>query len=140
MANTHPKNPLLRLVGVVTDLPEARVEEFVLNQNGALVSSLAAEDKKIRVIRRTRGRNNLINNVILEVSPAPWQRLQGRRLRIGYQVVEAYDQTQIMQCYNCMGFGHRARDCEKDPKCGHCAGAHDTRKCSEKTSPASCIN
>lgn len=140
VAQTRPKNPLLRLVGVTADLKDAKIEEAVLNQNRSHLVELSEEEKKVKVVRRIRGRSSALNNVILETSPILWQRLQGKKLRIGYQMVDALDQTPLIQCYNCLGFGHRARDCDKDTKCGHCAGPHDTRKCSVRNLPPRCTN
>lgn len=64
----------------------------------------------------------MLNNVILETSSIVWQRLQGKKLKIGYQIVDAVDQTPLIQCYNSLVFGRKARDCDNDTKCGHCAG------------------
>ena len=50
--------------------------------------------------------------------------------------VERYaPQTQIMQCFNCYEYGHRARECKNHRRCGRCAKEeHDTNKC-EETEP-----
>ena len=34
-----------------------------------------------------------------------------------------------MQCYNCQGFNHLARNCFSKPKCVVCAGAHSLKDC-----------
>ena len=47
--------------------------------------------------------------------------------------VERYaPQTQIMQCFNCYEYGHRARECKNHRRCGRCAKeGHDTNQCEE---------
>lgn len=34
-----------------------------------------------------------------------------------------------IQCFNCQRFGHIARNCTAEAKCGHCAGVHNSRSC-----------
>ena len=42
-------------------------------------------------------------------------------------------QFQIMQCYNCCEYGHRAANCKRKPRCGKCAGNHNTKECNNTT-------
>jgi hypothetical protein len=35
----------------------------------------------------------------------------------------------IRQCFSCQGWGHTQRGCGKSPKCGRCAGEHQTKQC-----------
>ncbi|KAI0993153.1 hypothetical protein K3495_g15031 [Podosphaera aphanis] len=44
-----------------------------------------------------------------------------------------------MQCYNCQKYGHIAKACTADAKCGHCAGTHNSRDCSKKQE-LRCVN
>ncbi|KAI1001063.1 hypothetical protein K3495_g7139 [Podosphaera aphanis] len=37
-----------------------------------------------------------------------------------------------MQCFNCQRYGHIAKMCTAEAKCGKCAGEHNTRECSGK--------
>ncbi|KAI1003133.1 hypothetical protein K3495_g5079 [Podosphaera aphanis] len=37
-----------------------------------------------------------------------------------------------MQCFNCQRYGHIAKMCTPEAKCGKCAGGHNTRECSGK--------
>jgi hypothetical protein len=46
--------------------------------------------------------------------------------------------TQIIQCYNCHAYGHRARDCKNHVRCGRCSGEHNTNGC--KATKAHCSN
>ena len=44
-----------------------------------------------------------------------------------------------IQCYNCQGLNHMATQCTQPAKCMKCAGAHDTRQCSD-TGTRACAN
>lgn len=135
------RNLLIRLVGVTKSLEDKQVEEAVFRQNGGLLLTVKTEDCSVKVVRRTNGRTPDICNVVLEVSPDLYRLLVDRKLRIGYQVVWALDQSPIVQCYRCMGYGHFVKECRSpDPGCGHCAGNHDSRQCPRKPDTPSCIN
>ena len=43
------------------------------------------------------------------------------------------------QCFGCQRFGHIAKMCTQGPKCGHCAGDHNTKDCKGKEE-ARCSN
>ncbi|KAI1005374.1 hypothetical protein K3495_g2840 [Podosphaera aphanis] len=38
----------------------------------------------------------------------------------------------LMQCFNCQKYGHIAKVCTANSKCGNCAGEHNTRVCPGK--------
>src|SRR5438045_4468754 len=46
-----------------------------------------------------------------------------------YQPVRFTPQFQVMQCFNCCEYGHRAANCKRKPRCGKCAGKHNTKAC-----------
>jgi hypothetical protein len=50
-----------------------------------------------------------------------------------YQPERFISQFQIMQCYNCYEYSHRAANCKRKPRCGKCAGNHNTKECNNTT-------
>jgi hypothetical protein len=44
----------------------------------------------------------------------------------------------IRQCFSCQEWGHTQRGCNKNPKCGRCAGEHQTKQC--KAEKERCVN
>ena len=66
----------------------------------------------------------------------------GNYIFVGLKRCKAYDRFWVAQCYHCQGFGHISSACPKknsNPVCAFCAGAHESKSCSEKHSPQ-CIN
>ncbi|CAG9135416.1 unnamed protein product [Plutella xylostella] len=126
------RRPLVRLIGVSKDLSDARVLEALRAQNKNLTDGLEHEELEMRVVRRTRGRTSIMHNIIVELGPKIWQRLCDQRVRVGYQVVNVVDQSPVVQCFKCMGYGHTARICRAEERCGHCGGAHETRSCPQR--------
>lgn len=141
ISTPRARNPLLKLIGVTHDMTDAKVMDALIKQNGNLLCGLPETDCHVRVVRRVRGRNGDSANVVVEVSPKMWARLKDQRLKMGYAIVSAFDQSPIMQCFKCMGFAHRASECKAiTSTCGYCQGDHDTRNCPNRSGPPSCKN
>jgi hypothetical protein len=75
----------------------------------------------------------------------PTQALQHEAIRkgviIGSQLYEArlYDHSlQVKQCFRCSAWGHTQGACGKQPRCGTCAGPHQTKDCPKER--VSCTN
>ncbi|CAK1601174.1 unnamed protein product [Parnassius mnemosyne] len=135
------KKPLLKLIGVTNDLSNAKLEEALFKQNAKLLKDVEKEKTKIKVLRRIKGRTSAVNNIIMEVSPNVWKAFKGQKVHVGYQIVPAIDQSPVIQCYRCMGFGHRAKECVADKQtCGYCAEDHDSRECLRSNGAPSCVN
>lgn len=132
------KRPLIRLVGVANDLNDAQIPVALVNQNKKLIPGVDSGD--LKVIRRTRGRASSLFNVILEVAPKVWASLRDQKVHLGYQIVPVLDQTPMLQCYNCMGFGHTARECRNVTTCGYCSGDHETRSCHNRNGNPTCCH
>ncbi|CAK1584020.1 unnamed protein product [Parnassius mnemosyne] len=134
------KNPQLRLVGVINDLDDVKLAKAITSQNRSLIEGLTEDQKAVKVIRRAKGRTREVINVILEVSPQIWNNLKNQKLRIGYQVVSCVDQSPLTQCYKCLSFNHKAKDCRNSLCCGYCAEGHDTREYQNRNSVPKCCN
>lgn len=133
-----PKKPLLRLLGVTKDMTDAKLVEAIRKQNSRLLSDIP-DTADLKVIRRVKCRNQNICNVILETDPLIWKALTEQKIRIGYQIITAIDQSPVRQCYKCLGFGHDAKRCTNNCTCGYCGEAHDSRQCQRQTGPR-CVN
>lgn len=122
------RSPQIRIIGVIPEFANEGIVDAIRKQNTRLIEG-AGNDNRIRFVRALKGRNDSIRNVIIEVSPQVWTVMQGQKIRIGYQSVLAVDQSPILQCFNCFGFGHRAAVCKASVRCAYCAEGHDTRSC-----------
>lgn len=132
------KRPLIKIIGVVDDLNDTQIPEAIIKQNRNLIEDASIE--QIRVQRRTKGRTKHLTNVILQVAPSIWHRLVDQKIHLGYQIVPVVDQSPIMQCFRCLGFGHTAKDCRNEQRCGHCTMDHDTRSCPSRNVQPRCLN
>ena len=62
----------------------------------------------------------------------------GDKLHIGLSVCKIFDHFHIKRCNRCQGYNHFQDKCEREPKCGKCAGDHDTEGCTSVQ--VKCIN
>ncbi|XP_061719986.1 uncharacterized protein LOC133527111 [Cydia pomonella] len=134
------RNPSLRIIGVIPEYASAKIEDAMIKQNVRLLDGIADEHKTVRYVRAVKGRNDSVRNAIVEVSPQMWTAMQGQKVRIGYQSVMAVDQSPVLQCFKCFGFGHRASECKSDARCAYCAEHHDTRSCNNRETVSRCVN
>ncbi|GBP33601.1 Retrovirus-related Pol polyprotein from type-1 retrotransposable element R1 [Eumeta japonica] len=94
------------------------------------------EKVEARVCYRRRARNPLECHPVLEVSPA----LHMRLIKAGFVYVElqrrpVWDQSPLVQCSRCLGFGHSRKFCRKqNDKYAHC-GATKQVSCAKAAKP-----
>ena len=129
------KKPTIVLKGVLKDITEDELQESVRKQN-------KFPDSVIKIKYKRRNRHPLLANVICEVSSDLYRSImESGRVNIGHQRVYADDVSPVIQCYNCMGFGHTKRFCElTKPACSHCAGNHTFKDCPKLNNQATCCN
>jgi hypothetical protein len=46
----------------------------------------------------------------------------------------------LVQCFKCCAYGHIAKHCRAEARCGHCSGFHETRDCPNNKEKAFCRN
>ncbi|CAK1553848.1 unnamed protein product [Leptosia nina] len=102
------------------------------------------EEERIIVRYRRRTRNPHANHVVLQVPPKMWQNItEAGKVHIDLQRVVAMDQTPLVQCSRCLGYGHGRRLCkEEQDTCSHCGGPHKKEACPDHQNgiKPSCIN
>lgn len=127
------KDPLLVLRSVLTINSDEDIVRALRNQNKDVFRSLDDGEDRIEVKYRRRARNPHTGHVVLSTSPAIWQRaLRVGSLRIDLQRVRVEDQTPLVQCTRCLGYGHGKRYCrETVDLCSHCGGPHLRAECSD---------
>ena len=46
----------------------------------------------------------------------------------------------LVQCFKCCAYGHIAKHCRAEARCGHCSGSHEIRDCTQNKEKAICTN
>ncbi|CAH2095694.1 unnamed protein product [Euphydryas editha] len=138
------RDPLLVLRGVLAVNTDGDVIKALRNQNRDLFNNLGPGEDRLLVKYRRRTRNPHLVNVVLSTSPTLWARITGvGSVHVDLMRVRAEDQSPLVQCTRCLGYGHGRKYC-KDPAdlCSHCGGPHLKAKCTDwlAGSPPSCRN
>lgn len=128
------KDPLIILRDVLSIHSDEEVIRALKNQNKGIFTDLQGKEDKITVKYRRKARNPHNAHIVLCVSPKIWRRAtEAKKLRIDLQQVKAEDQSPLVQCTRCLGFGHGKRFC-KEPAdlCSHCGGLHLRAECPDR--------
>lgn len=127
------KDPLVILKDVLTYNTEEEVIGALRKQNQKIFEGLTGDDDKMEVKYKRKSRNAITNHIVLRVSPKLWNRLvQKETIRIDMQRIHVSDQSPLVQCSQCLGYGHTKRLCKEEKEtCSHCAGPHTKIDCPE---------
>lgn len=125
------KDPLV----ILRDVQKYNTDEDVLsalrNQNKGLLGEWA--DLRMEIAYKKRTRNPNTHHIVMRVAPKIWQQLTGAgTVLVDLQRVRAEDQSPLVQCSLCLGYGHGRRFCKETvEKCSHCGGPHMKTECAD---------
>ncbi|GBO99371.1 hypothetical protein EVAR_598_1 [Eumeta japonica] len=135
-ADLKVAKPEMRLPTVIIrDVLRVNSDEDIVRslrtQNRHLSEGLDWDKVRARVCYRRRARNDLECHPVLEVSPELYHRLiKAGFVYVGLQRRPVWDQSPLVQCSRCLGYGHGKRYCkEVSERCAHCGGEHTGVTC-----------
>lgn len=136
------KDPLVILKNVFAFNSDEDVLTALRNQNKHILEG-RKEDSKLEIAYKKRTRNPHTNHLVLRVSPKIWQRMvEAGTVLIDLQRVRVEDQSPLVQCSLCLGYGHGRRFCKETAElCSHCGGPHLRTECADwlaGTTPVCC--
>lgn len=127
------RNPRIILFNVDQEVSDDDLINTIINQNPNVKTSLQEKDVKehIKLIfTKTTKYNDKF--AVLEVSPTIRTVLiTTGKLNIGYSRSTIKDHLHIIKCYNCLAFGHTAKECKEHTTCSKCGDHHDTKTCQD---------
>ncbi|GBP51308.1 hypothetical protein EVAR_34094_1 [Eumeta japonica] len=113
---------------VIRDVLRVKTDENVVKslstQNRHVTECLHWDKERVKVCYRRRARNDLECRPVLEVTPELYKRLiKAGYVYVGLQRRPVWDQSPLVQCSRCLGFGHGKQYCKDvSDKCAHCGG------------------
>jgi hypothetical protein len=138
------RDPMLVLKDVLKITPKEEIYQALRNQNRALFDGLDEIDTRMQMKFERRARNPHARHVVLAVAPKLWGRaLEMGTVRLDLQRVRVEDQSPLVQCSTCLGYGHGKKYCkETQERCSHCGGPHLRAECEVMLAglPPSCTN
>lgn len=138
------RDPLLVLRGVLSVHKDDDILKALKNQNKDLFAGIDKKEDRMEFRYRKRARNPHTCHAVISVSPVIWQRATTRKtVQIDLQPIRVEDQTPLVQCTRCLGYGHSKRYCTGPADlCSHCGGPHLKSECAEflAGTPPKCKN
>lgn len=130
-----PLKPRVKILGLSEAMGEEELITKLTKQNKGL------ESYNLKLVRMTKSdahRNNQ-KSAIIETDARGFDDLIDRqRVYIGWERCRVVEATDVMRCFNCSEYGHKAASCQKPACCPKCAGDHQVNECSSEF--AKCIN
>lgn len=137
-------NPLAKIKDVLSYHTDEEIVDYLWAQNKHLLNDIGEKDRTIRVRYRKRARNPHECHPILELSPTIHKKLtEAGTVYIGLQRRPIVDQSPLVQCTKCLGYGHTKAVCkEPNQACSYCGEAHTWEKCPKRLGHEApvCIN
>lgn len=133
----EPLKAVITILGVEEEECKGDLIKSMMSQNPELTSLVPDGGNVkdyIRVVRYARmGANARLWKVFIMVSANARVRLNElKQVYIGYKRVRVVDDTPLLQCFKCLGFGHLSMHCKNTERCGYCAEGHRTNECPVK--------
>ncbi|KPJ05926.1 hypothetical protein RR48_14368, partial [Papilio machaon] len=127
------KDPMLLLRDVLNINTDEDIQKALKNQNRGIFGSLDEEENRIEIKYRRKTRNPHTSHIVVAVSPLTWQKaVEKGYAHIDLQRIKVEDQTPLIQCTRCLGFGHSRRFCtDTTDLCSHCGGPHLRSDCAD---------
>lgn len=143
----EPLKAVLTILGIDEEECQGDLMQRVLAQNpelSVLVPDGGRLQDAVKVIRYERmGANARLRKAFVMVSARARECLNEMGcVYIGYRRARVVDETPLLQCYKCLGFGHTSGACKNEERCGYCAAGHRTSECKVKEDRAKheCFN
>lgn len=87
------------------------------------------EGLHMKVLKKTVNRFKNIDMILELDSRSHSLLLKQGRVKLGWSRCRVFNHVSVLQCYNCMGFHHFAKDCKSNTTCSNCSGNHTYKDC-----------
>jgi hypothetical protein len=126
------KKPLLKVWGLSNLLEDEELVTRLKKQN-----SCVQENAEIKVVSIKQNPRGVV--CLLEVDQTNHEKLlTAGRVFIGWDSCRVYQHIDILRCFKCSQFGHRAANCTYEICCAKCSGNHDGKNCD--SDQEKCVN
>ena len=133
------KKPKLKIVNINKhDVSLEDSDETIIDNIKSFNSLNSIDDFHMKILKRSINRFKNID-LILEMDPMSHNLLlKQEKVKVGWSRCPAFNHVSILQCYNCYGFGHFAKDCKSNKVCSQCSEYHSYKDC--KAPLLKCVN
>lgn len=121
-----PLKPRIKIFGISEDFTAEEILTKIRKQNNLPESS----DVKIVKLQKAKSRKSNPVDAVLEVDAKSFDYLiKLERVNIGWNRCRAMEMVNVLRCYNCSAYGHKASSCSNSVCCPRCSGDHNADEC-----------
>lgn len=128
------RKPLIKIRDVAKTYTDEEIVKLLKMQNQDLLAGIPEQEVHIQLRTRKRARSDQACHPILEVSPSVYRSfIQVGMVYLGLQRRQVEDQSPLIQCSKCLGYGHTRRHCkEANTSCSFCGEGHIWADCEQR--------
>lgn len=138
---SEPKKqlPKVKIVGITETNDPNEIEELMHVQNEDI---LTRENSKIKVLHVAPSKRNKRSSIAyVQMDGVSYDKiLKTGKINIGWDRCAVYDAVDLSICYNCCGFNHIAKNCNRESVCAKCGDSHCTSECVVADNRSVCAN
>lgn len=128
--------PKMTITGIPIAFPNEEILDSIAVKSPEVGELLGKGFTMELMFTREKGQNKY---AVIKMSPEIRAAILKRkgRVYVGLSSCRAYDRFWVTQCFHCQRFGHKYADCpmkQDQPTCTFCAGRHESRSCTNKSS------
>lgn len=123
---------------IITNLEKMYSNEQLMEEIRATNFGFNDEDK-LKIVHRRKERVSQKWSYIIQASPNTYPKLVDRYICIDYNDHFIKEHINVLRCFNCQQYHHKASNCTEDPVCSRCAKDHKTSECVKMVS-FTCVN
>lgn len=117
------RHPRLVLIG----LKKAYKEEELLDELRALRYINENDNFTIKYIRQSKFSKKFI--IYIETKMETFKKLVNQEISLGWNKIKIKEDLNIITCFKCCEYGHKAKDCNRKQICSFCGNNHNLWKC-----------
>lgn len=123
-----PLMPRIKILGVANDVLNDEITEKIKIQN------TLPKTANLKLIRVQANSKNNTKAVIIETDALTYNQLMKfKRVNIGWERHKIFEYVDVMRCFQCSQYGHKAANCNNAVCCPKCAEGHPVDQCKANT-------
>lgn len=118
---------------IITDMSFKYTEKEIIDKIKRQNQQLQKHEMKIVKSYEFKKYNKIIYNVKILVDKEAYIKIkEAQKLNIGWEKCRIFDGTDIIQCFKCFGYNHKAGECKNDEICYKCHENHKSKECNKE--------
>ncbi|XP_075167539.1 uncharacterized protein LOC142239631 [Haematobia irritans] len=132
----NPAEMSIKITGMTFKYTEEELIAKIKAQNENLSST---EIKNIKFYEVKRNNITTYNAKVNLDNESYKIAMNAGKINIGWERCRIFDGTDVLQCFKCKGYNHKAKDCKNQEVCNKCHGNHKSKDC-QREQMMKCIN